>query len=144
MQKTASTNTAPAAARWIFRWKPKAHWKSLVAIETQNHRLEKPKKPAWPSFIRPPHPTYKSRARQALRIESGQKIKSNRQISELPNIQQEVIRLTRDVDTNQATYVQLLTKQQELNIMQASAQGNVRVVDHAMTAERPHQAAQKP
>ena len=51
--------------------------------------------------------------------------------------QQEVIRLTRDVETNQATYVQLLAKQQELNIMKASAQGNVRVVDHAYTPEKP-------
>ena len=47
------------------------------------------------------------------------------------------IRLTRDVETNQATYVQLLAKQQELNIMKASAQGNVRVVDHAYTPEQP-------
>ena len=65
------------------------------------------------------------------------KSKINQQIAGLPNTQQEVIRLTRDVETNQATYVQLLAKQQELNIMKASAQGNVRVVDHAYTPEQP-------
>ena len=39
--------------------------------------------------------------------------------------------------TSIETYVQLLAKQQELNIMKASAQGNVRVVDHAYTPEQP-------
>ena len=39
--------------------------------------------------------------------------------------------------TSIETYVQLLAKQQELNIMKASAQGNVRVVDHAYTPEKP-------
>ena len=45
--------------------------------------------------------------------------------------------MARDVTTNQATYVQLLNKQQELNIMKASAQGNVRIVDHAFVPELP-------
>ena len=108
---------------------------SLVAIETQITGL-KTEEAGLAELYTPAHPAYKA-VLDKLSVLNQAKNKINRQISELPNIQQEVIRLTRDVDTNQATYVQLLNKQQELNIMQASAQGNVRVVDHAMTAERP-------
>ena len=108
---------------------------SLVAIETQITGL-KTEEAGLAELYTPEHPAYKA-VLDKLAVLNQAKNKINRQISDLPNIQQEVIRLTRDVDTNQATYVQLLNKQQELNIMQASAQGNVRVVDHAMTAERP-------
>ena len=41
------------------------------------------------------------------------------------------------MDINQAIYVQLLNKQQELNILRASSQGNVRLIDQAITAEEP-------
>ena len=108
---------------------------SLVAIETQITGL-KTEEAGLAELYTPEHPAYKA-VLDKLAVLNQAKNKINRQISDLPNIQQEVLRLTRDVDTNQATYVQLLNKQHELNIMQASAQGNVRVVDHAMTAERP-------
>ncbi len=108
---------------------------SLVAIETQITGL-KTEEAGLAELYTPAHPAYKA-VLDKLSVLNQAKNKINRQISDLPNIQQEVIRLTRDVDTNQATDAQLLNKQQELNIMQASAQGNVRVVDHAMTAERP-------
>ena len=84
----------------------------------------------------PEHPSYKA-VLDKLSVLERAKNKINQQIAELPNTQQEVIRLTRDVETNQATYVQLLSKQQELNIMKASAQGNVRIVDYAYVPENP-------
>ena len=108
---------------------------SLTGIETQITLL-KTEEAGLAELYTPEHPSYKA-VLDKLAVLERAKNKINQQIAELPNTQQEVIRLTRDVETNQATYVQLLSKQQELNIMKASAQGNVRVVDHAYTPEKP-------
>ena len=108
---------------------------SLTGIETQITLL-KTEEAGLAELYTPEHPSYKA-VLDKLSVLERAKNKINQQIAELPNTQQEVIRLTRDVETNQATYVQLLSKQQELNIMKASAQGNVRVVDHAYTPEQP-------
>lgn len=108
---------------------------SLASIETQITLL-RTEEAGLAELYTPEHPTYKA-VLDKLAVLERSKNKINQQIASLPNTQQEVIRLTRDVETNQATYVQLLSKQQELNIMKASAQGNVRVVDHAIPPEVP-------
>lgn len=108
---------------------------SLASIETQITLL-RTEEAGLAELYTPEHPTYKA-VLDKLAVLERSKNKINQQIASLPNTQQEVIRLTRDVETNQATYVQLLSKQQELNIMKASAQGNVRVVDHAVPPEVP-------
>ena len=61
------------------------------------------------------------------------KPKLNNQITKMPSMQQDIIRLTRNVEINQGIYVQLLSKQQELNILKASSEGNVRIIDSAAT-----------
>ncbi len=81
------------------------------------------------------HPAMRSVA-DKLRVLESTKSAINGQISKLPATQQEIIRLTRDVETTQAIYVQLLGKQQELDILKASSAGSVRIVDTAMTAEK--------
>lgn len=108
---------------------------SLTSIETQITLL-RTEEAGLAELYTPEHPSYKA-VLDKLAVLERAKNKINQQIAELPNTQQEVIRLNRDVETNQATYVQLLNKQQELNIMKASAQGNVRVVDHAFVPEIP-------
>lgn len=55
----------------------------------------------------------------------------------LPETQQEVMRLARDVEVATQVYTELLNKSQELNIVKASAVGNVRILDHAMSALQP-------
>ena len=59
------------------------------------------------------------------------------QTENLPSTQQEVLRLARDVEVNTAVYTELLNKAQELKIVKASAVGNVRILDHALTAIKP-------
>lgn len=108
---------------------------SLTSLETQITML-RTEEAGLAELYTPEHPSYKA-VLDKLSVLENAKNKINQQIANLPNTQQEVIRLTRDVETNQATYVQLLSKQQELNIMRASAQGNVRVVDHAYPPETP-------
>lgn len=55
----------------------------------------------------------------------------------MPKVQQEILRLTRDVEVGQQIYVQLLNKVQELNILKASTVGNVRIIDNAAVQIKP-------
>lgn len=59
------------------------------------------------------------------------------QVPALPEVQREVINLTRDVELAQQIYIDLQTRFQEMQVLQASAVGSVRVVDPAATALRP-------
>ncbi|MDO5070282.1 MAG: polysaccharide biosynthesis tyrosine autokinase [Neisseria zoodegmatis] len=108
---------------------------SLINIETQITNL-RTEEAGLAELYTPEHPNYKAVLDKLAVLEKAKR-KINQQIADLPNTQQEVIRLTRDVETNQNTYTQLLTKQQELNIMKASAQGNVWIVDYADKPEEP-------
>lgn len=78
------------------------------------------------------HPTYKAliEKRETLQEE---KVRLNKQISAMPGTQQEVLRLSRDVESGRAVYMQLLNRQQELSIAKNSAIGNVRIIDDAAT-----------
>lgn len=82
------------------------------------------------------HPAYRAllEKRQTLLDERA---KIGDKISYLPQTQQEILRLTRDVEANNEVYMQLLNKQQELSISQASTVGNVRIIDNAMTQMKP-------
>lgn len=55
----------------------------------------------------------------------------------MPETQQEILRLSRDVESGRAVYMQLLNRQQELNIAKSSAIGNVRIIDEAVTQPKP-------
>lgn len=55
----------------------------------------------------------------------------------MPETQQEILRLSRDVESGRAVYMQLLNRQQELNIAKSSAIGNVRIIDNAVTQPKP-------
>lgn len=78
------------------------------------------------------HPAYRTlmEKRQALEQEKAQ---LNQRVTAMPKTQQEILRLTRDVESGQQVYMQLLNKQQELKITEASTVGDVRIVDDAIT-----------
>ncbi|SYT19755.1 Tyrosine autokinase [Klebsiella pneumoniae] len=82
------------------------------------------------------HLTYKAliEKRQTLQQE---KTKLNKRVSGMPSTQQEVLRLSRDVESGRAVYLQLLNRQQELSIAKSSAIGNVRIVDDSITDPKP-------
>jgi tyrosine-protein kinase Etk/Wzc len=82
------------------------------------------------------HPTYKALLEKRSTLEQ-QKQKLNKQVSSMPSTQQEVLRLSRDVESGRAVYMQLLNRQQELSIAKSSAIGNVRIVDDAVAAPKP-------
>jgi len=82
------------------------------------------------------HPTYKAllEKRQTLLHERDS---LNKRVTAMPATQQEVERLSRDVDSGRAIYMQLLNRQQELSIAKSSAIGNVRIIDNAITQPKP-------
>jgi tyrosine-protein kinase Etk/Wzc len=82
------------------------------------------------------HPTYKALMEKRHTLQE-EKQKLNKRVSSMPSTQQEVLRLSRDVESGRAVYLQLLNRQQELNIAKSSAIGNVRIIDDAITDPKP-------
>lgn len=82
------------------------------------------------------HPTYKA-LMEKRRTLQDEKVKLNKKVSAMPATQQEVLRLSRDVESGRAVYLQLLNRQQELDIAKSSAIGYVRIVDNAVTEPKP-------
>ncbi|HBZ2463734.1 TPA: polysaccharide biosynthesis tyrosine autokinase, partial [Klebsiella pneumoniae] len=82
------------------------------------------------------HPTYKALMEKRKTLQD-EKAKLNKRVSAMPETQQEILRLSRDVESGRAVYMQLLNRQQELNIAKSSAIGNVRIIDSAVTELKP-------
>ncbi|HIA4133918.1 TPA: GNVR domain-containing protein, partial [Klebsiella pneumoniae] len=82
------------------------------------------------------HPTYKALQEKRKTLQD-EKVKLNQRVSAMPKTQQEILQLSRDVDSGQAVYMQLLNRQQELNIAKSSAIGNVRIIDDAVSQPKP-------
>lgn len=82
------------------------------------------------------HPTYKALMEKRKTLQD-EKAKLNERVSAMPKTQQDILQLSRDVESGQAVYMQLLNRQQELNIAKSSAIGNVRIVDDAVAQPQP-------
>jgi len=76
----------------------------------------------------PEHPEYKALQQQIGQLE-GEKGALQKAIGRLPDTQQELLRLTRDVTVSNQTYTSLLNQAQQLDIARAGSVGNVRVID---------------
>ncbi len=82
------------------------------------------------------HPTYRALREKKQTLEQ-ERTRLNKRVSAMPSTQQEILRLSRDVESGRTIYLQLLTRQQELNISRSSAIGNVRIIDPAVTQPIP-------
>ncbi|AUU07086.1 tyrosine-protein kinase [Raoultella planticola] len=82
------------------------------------------------------HPTYKALLEKRKTLQD-ERVKLNKKVSSMPETQQEILRLSRDVESGRAVFMQLLNRQQELNIAKSSAIGNVRIIDDAITQPKP-------
>lgn len=82
------------------------------------------------------HPTYRALREKKQTLEQ-ERTRLNNRVSSMPSTQQEILRLSRDVESGRTIYLQLLTRQQELNISRSSAIGNVRIIDPAVTQPGP-------
>ncbi|MCK6809501.1 polysaccharide biosynthesis tyrosine autokinase [Enterobacter bugandensis] len=82
------------------------------------------------------HPTYRA-LRDKKQTLKQERTRLNNRVSSMPSTQQEILRLSRDVESGRTIYLQLLTRQQELNISRSSTIGNVRIIDPAVTQPGP-------
>ncbi|NPE54460.1 tyrosine-protein kinase Wzc [Dickeya dadantii] len=82
------------------------------------------------------HPAYRALLEKRVTLEK-ERNNLNKRVSGMPKTQQEILRLTRDVNVGQEVYVQLMNKQQELSISKASTVGNVRIIDPAEVQIKP-------
>lgn len=87
-------------------------------------------------FYTKEHPTYKALL-EKRKVLQNEKDKLNKRVSSMPEMQQEILRLSRDVESGRAVYMQLLNRQQELSIAKSSTIGNVRIIDNAVTQPNP-------
>ncbi|MEX1827231.1 polysaccharide biosynthesis tyrosine autokinase [Luteibacter sp. CQ10] len=74
------------------------------------------------------HPAYKALQQQMAQLQA-QKDSFQKQVGDLPDTQQELLKLSRDVQVSTTTYTSLLNQAQQLDIARAGTVGNVRVVD---------------
>lgn len=109
----------------------KAVLDSMVNIDAQLNELTFKEAEISKLFTKA-HPAYRTLLEKRKALED-EKAKLNGRVTAMPKTQQEIVRLTRDVESGQQVYMQLLNKQQELKITEASTVGDVRIVDPAIT-----------
>ncbi len=100
-----------------------------VAAETGLVELQQKRKELLQRFTAE-HPSIKAIDSQIVAIQA-QRSKFAGQVDGLPQTQQEVLRLTRDLQVNQEIYTGLLNNTQQLKIVRGGTVGNVRIVDYA-------------
>ncbi|UMO88796.1 tyrosine-protein kinase Wzc [Pectobacterium sp. PL64] len=113
----------------------KAVLDTTVAVEAQLNELTFKEAEISKLYTRE-HPAYRALLEKRKTLEQ-ERDKLNKRVGAMPKTQQEILRLTRDVQAGQEVYMQLLNKQQELSINKASTVGNVRIIDNAVIQPKP-------
>ncbi|MFP1904177.1 tyrosine-protein kinase Wzc [Lonsdalea quercina] len=108
---------------------------TIVGVESQLNELTF-KEAEISKLYTKEHPAYRALMEKRKTLED-ERDKLNKRVNSMPRTQQEILRLTRDVNVGQEVYVQLMNKQQELSINKASTVGNVRIIDSAMVEMSP-------
>ncbi len=107
----------------------------VVAIETQLAELEVKRSDLSKKYTEV-HPIMMTLSNQESKLKEQLK-QINTKAHDLPKTQQEILRLSRNVEVATTIYTQLLNKVQELKVAKAGTVGNVRIIDTALTAEKP-------
>ncbi|MCE4070165.1 polysaccharide biosynthesis tyrosine autokinase [Pseudomonas nitroreducens] len=107
----------------------KALLDQIVALDTNISQLRLQQAEMDQRFTRQ-HPAYQALMRQIGEL-TGKQSDLAKRVESLPETQQDLLRLTRDVQVSTAIYTQMLNKAQELDVMRAGAVGNVRIIDPA-------------
>ncbi|MCW2481731.1 GNVR domain-containing protein, partial [Candidatus Symbiopectobacterium sp. NZEC135] len=113
----------------------KAVLDTMVSVESQLNELTFKEAEISKLYTRE-HPAYRALMEKRKTLQQ-ERDKLNKRVGAMPKTQQEILRLTRDVQAGQEVYMQLLNKQQELSINKASTVGNVRIIDKAVVQPKP-------
>jgi tyrosine-protein kinase Etk/Wzc len=109
--------------------------KRIVEVETQISELQLKRTQMGQSFAAQ-HPSMIAINSQLGEL-AGIKRNLESRVTELPDTQQGILRLQREVEVKNALYTGLLNKAQELSIVRAGTLGNVRIIDEAAVPEKP-------
>ncbi|KKL95474.1 hypothetical protein LCGC14_1854240, partial [marine sediment metagenome] len=101
----------------------------VVKLETKLQELELKRLELGRKFKKD-HPTYQGIIEQIAAVNEQKKALVG-EVGNLPETQQELLRLRRDVEVSNQIYTLLLSKTQELDIVRAGTVGNVRIIDYA-------------
>ncbi|MGO2374031.1 MAG: polysaccharide biosynthesis tyrosine autokinase [Pseudoalteromonas prydzensis] len=101
----------------------------VVELETKLQELEL-KRLEMSRKFKESHPTYQGVLEQIEAVEKQKQVLVS-EVGNLPETQQELLRLKRDVEVSNEIYTLLLAKTQELDIVRAGTVGNVRIIDYA-------------
>jgi len=107
----------------------------IVNIDAQLTQLRSDREELILQFT-PEHPRIASVDGQIAGLNRELK-KVDAKVKVLPGTQQEILRLTRDMDVSSSLYTSLMNSAQELKIVKAGAVGNVRIVDYAVIPDEP-------
>jgi tyrosine-protein kinase Etk/Wzc len=105
-----------------------------VDLETARLQLVQQRQQALQRFT-PEHPAIKAIDSQIRGIEQEQADIKKRSTS-LPETQQEVLSLMRDLEVNTQIYTTLLNSTQELQVTKAGTVGNVRIIDYPLVSDK--------
>lgn len=100
-----------------------------VAVETSIQQLRLQRAEMDRKFTRD-HPAYQALMRQIGDLES-RKSGFQGQVKQLPEAQQELLRLSRDLQVSNEMYTAMLNQAQQLDVARAGSVGNVRIIDAA-------------
>jgi tyrosine-protein kinase Etk/Wzc len=101
----------------------------IVAIESNIQQLRLQQVSARHS-VTGEHPASRAIGQQIKQLQQ-QKAHMEKGVGALPDTQQELFRLTRDMEVSNQTYASLLNQAQQLEIAKAGTVGNARVIDQA-------------
>lgn len=100
-----------------------------VAVETSIQQLRLQQAEMDRKFTRD-HPAYQALMRQIGELQ-GRKSGFQGQVRQLPEAQQELLKLTRELKVSNEMYTAMLNQAQQLDVARAGTVGNVRIVDAA-------------
>lgn len=108
---------------------------SAVDLGTQRLELEQKRQEALQRFT-PNHPVIQAIDAQIKAIDSKQ-AELKKRTEELPETQQEILSLMRDLQINTGLYTALLNSAQQLQVAKAGTVGNVRIIDYPLMPTDP-------
>ncbi|MCB1882144.1 MAG: polysaccharide biosynthesis tyrosine autokinase, partial [Gammaproteobacteria bacterium] len=108
---------------------------SVVTVESQLVGLQQEREELRQRF-KPAHPTMQALDGKIARLRSTLEA-LDKKVENLPDTQQEVLKLERDVQVNTALYTALLNTAQELRVAKAGTVGNVRIIDSSVASAGP-------
>jgi tyrosine-protein kinase Etk/Wzc len=109
--------------------------KSVIDIENATLKLKEEREELRQRFTAE-HPTIQAVDAKLARLVERRK-QLDREVNRLPDTQQTVLRLARDMKVSTNLYIELLNTAQQLKVSKAGTVGDVRIIDDAIVAHKP-------